>query len=53
MGQDDDVIGSRKNFPTGKTATSINSHAEVLPPENNCIGIMSCRGETRCKHWEC
>lgn len=41
MVQDDDGVGSRKYFITGITAASINYHAELLPPESNCIGIMS------------
>jgi len=31
--QDDDATGSRNYFITGTTATSLNRHAELLPPE--------------------
>lgn len=39
--QGDDVMGSRDYLISGTTAPGTNSHAEELPPENNCVGIMS------------
>lgn len=55
MVQEDVGVGSGNCFISDTTATSVYSHAEVLPPAHNCISVMPHkhrRGETTCKVWK-